>query len=449
MKISVIGTGYVGLVTGACFAHMGNNVLCVDVVKEKIARLIGGELPIYEPGLKELVDSNLKEGRLSFDTDTTTAVRASEFIFVAVGTPKDRDGSADLRQVLDVARRIGEALDGYRIIITKSTVPVGTAKKVKETIAQVVRERGLDLTFDVVSNPEFLKEGKAISDFLNPDRIVIGTNCERARVRMRALYDPFCRTDENRIIFMDVASAELTKYAANAMLASRISLMNEIAAICEATGANVDQVRTGIGSDNRIGRRFLFPGVGYGGSCFPKDVRALIKTAEELGVPPRMLAAIDQVNLQQPMQMVSKIKDYYGQSSLVDKTFAVWGLSFKPETDDVRESPAAVIIDSLLKAGAKIKAYDPIAEESFHQMYALPIEYSQDMYECLEGADALILITEWHQFRRPEFARMRQVLAKPVIFDGRNQYEPNYVEERGFTYISIGRKSVSPDQPAG
>ncbi len=449
MKITIIGSGYVGLVTGTCYAHMGNNVLCVDLDKEKIDRLTRGELPIYEPGLKELVESNLKEGRLSFDTNTTTAVRASEFIFIAVGTPKDRDGSADLRQVLEVARRIGEALDGYRIIITKSTVPVGTTKKVKQVIKEVLKERGLDLTFDVVSNPEFLKEGKAVSDFLNPDRIVIGTDSERAKERMRALYDPFCRTDENRIIFMDVASAELTKYAANAMLASRISLMNEIAAICEVTGANVDHVRVGIGSDNRIGFRFLFPGVGYGGSCFPKDVRALIKTAEELGIPSRVLTAIDQVNRQQPRQMVSKIKDYYGRNGLADKTFAIWGLSFKPETDDVRESPAAVIIESLLKKGANIKAYDPVAEETFQRTYALPIKYSQDMYECLEDADALILITEWHQFRRPDFARMRQVLAQPVIFDGRNQYEPDYVKARGFTCISIGRKSVSPDQPAG
>ena len=449
MKITIIGSGYVGLVTGTCFAHMGNNVICLDVDHKKIDLLRQGQIPIYEPGLKELVVSNLEEGRLSFSTNIAEAVAASEFLFIAVGTPKDRDGGADLKQVLKVARRIGEALDGYRIIITKSTVPIGTTKQVKETIKKVVEERGLDLTFDVVSNPEFLKEGKAVSDFLNPDRIVIGTDCERAKERMRALYDPFCRTDENRIIFMDVASAELTKYAANAMLASRISLMNEIAAICEVTGANVDQVRVGIGSDNRIGFRFLFSGVGYGGSCFPKDVRALIKTAEELGIPPRVLTAIDQVNRQQPKQMVSKIKDYYGQSGLVDKTFAVWGLSFKPETDDVRESPAAVIIESLLKEGAKIEAYDPVAEETFQRTYALPIKYSQDMYECLEDADALILVTEWHQFRRPDFARMRQVLAQPVIFDGRNQYEPDYAKARGFTCISIGRKSVSPDQPAG
>ncbi len=446
MKISVIGTGYVGLVTGACFAHMGNNVLCVDVDREKIDLLKKGRVPIYESGLKELVASNMKEGRLSFITSTDEAVRASEFIFIAVGTPLGEDGSADVQHVLDVARGIGEAMDGHRIIITKSTVPVGTTKKVEATIREVLKERGLELTFDVVSNPEFLKEGKAVSDFLDPDRIVIGIDCPNARERMQALYNPFCRTDEKRILFMDIASAELTKYAANAMLATRISFMNEMAAICEATGANIDHVRAGIGSDKRIGRRYLFAGVGYGGSCFPKDVRALTKTAEALGVSSRVIAAVDEVNRQQPRQMVRKIKEHYGQSGLAGKTFAVWGLAFKPETDDVRESPAVVIIDDLSKEGAQIKAYDPAAEEFFQRMYALPVEYAQDMYECLKGADALILITEWHQFRRPEFIRMKQLMAEPVIFDGRNQFNPDYVRERGFTYISIGRKPVNQDQ---
>ena len=444
MKISVIGTGYVGLVTGTCFAHMGNNVICVDVDEQKIKKLVSGQIPIYEPGLQELVESNLKEGRLVFTTDTAEAVESSEFIFVAVGTPKDRDGAADLKQVLGVARSIGEAIDGYRIIITKSTVPVGTSNMVKEAISESLAQRSLDVDFDVVSNPEFLKEGRAISDFLNPDRIVIGTDSLKARDRMRALYDPFCRTDENRIIFMDVASAELTKYAANAMLAARISFMNEIAAICEATGADVNHVRIGIGSDNRIGRRFLFPGVGYGGSCFPKDVRALISTAKEYGVQPRFLTAIDDVNQRQQSRMVDKIHEFYGKDGLKGKLFSVWGLSFKPETDDVRESPAAVIIEGLIEKGAKIRAYDPVAEESFQQSYNLPIDYSQSMYECLEGADALILITEWHQFRRPDFARMKQTLSHPIIFDGRNQYEPQYVQARGFTYISIGRTTVNP-----
>ncbi|MEE9465000.1 MAG: UDP-glucose/GDP-mannose dehydrogenase family protein [Candidatus Neomarinimicrobiota bacterium] len=445
MKISVMGTGYVGLVTGTCFAHMGNNVICVDVDQKKIERLKRCEIPIYEPGLKELVASNLKEGRLSFSTDFVEAVNASEFIFIAVGTPKDRDGSADLNQVIQVARSIGEAMEGNKIIITKSTVPVGTTNKVKLTIAEAVRERGLDLTFDAVSNPEFLKEGKAISDFLNPDRVIIGADSEHAKERMQALYDPFCRTDENRIIFMDIASAELTKYAANAMLATRISFMNEIAAICEATGANVDHIRAGIGSDNRIGRRFLFPGVGYGGSCFPKDIRALISIAEEMGIKPRMLAAVDEVNRYQRVRLANKVRDFFSESGLKGKTFAVWGLAFKPETDDVRESPAADIIKDLLNDGAEIKAFDPVAEETFHKTYATPIEYSHDMYECLEGADALILITEWHQFRRPDFTRMRQALNRPVIFDGRNQYDPDYVKERGFVYISIGRQPILND----
>jgi UDPglucose 6-dehydrogenase len=423
---------------------MGNNVICVDVDEQKIKKLVRGQIPIYEPGLQELVESNVKEGRLVFTTDTAEAVKGSEFIFVAVGTPKDRDGAADLKQVLGVARSIGDAIDGYRIVITKSTVPVGTSKMVKEAISESLTQRDLDVEFDVVSNPEFLKEGRAISDFLNPDRIVIGTDCLKAQERMRALYDPFCRTDENRIIFMDVASAELTKYAANAMLAARISFMNEIAAICEATGADVDHVRIGIGSDNRIGRRFLFPGVGYGGSCFPKDVRALISTAKEYGVQPRFLTAIDDVNQRQQSRMVDKIREFYGKDALEGKLFSVWGLSFKPETDDVRESPAAVIIKGLIEEGARIRAYDPVAEESFQQSYNLPIDYSQSMYECLEGADALILITEWHQFRRPDYARMKQALSQPIIFDGRNQYEPHYVQARGFTYISIGRTTVNP-----
>lgn len=446
MKISIIGAGYVGLVTGTCFAHMGNNVLCVDVDREKIDLLRKGSMPIYEPGLKELVESNVKEGRLSFITSTDEAVRASEFIFIAVGTPMGEDGSADVQHVLDVARRIGEALDGHRIIITKSTVPVGTTNKVKATIKEVLEERGLDLTFDVVSNPEFLKEGKAVSDFLNPDRIVIGIDCPGARDRMQALYDPFCRTDEKRILFMDITSAELTKYAANAMLATRISFMNEMAAICEATGANIDHVRVGIGSDERIGRRFLFAGVGYGGSCFPKDVRALTRTAEKLKVNSKILSAVDEVNRAQKMLLVEKVKHYYGTDNLKDKTFAVWGLSYKPETDDVRESPAAQIIDGLLKHGAKVRAYDPVAKEAFDRMYSLPIEFSEDMYHCLEGVDALVLVTEWHQFRRPEFIRMKRIMAEPVIFDGRNQFNSDYLRERGFTHISIGRQQVGSSQ---
>ncbi|MFC1542938.1 UDP-glucose dehydrogenase family protein [Candidatus Neomarinimicrobiota bacterium] len=446
MKIAVIGTGYVGLVTGTCFAHMGNTVICVDVDKKKIAALNQGEIPIYEPGLKELVLENTASGRLVFIGDTQEAVRASEFIFITVGTPKDRDGGADLIQVLKVAQLVGRSMDNklHRIIITKSTVPVGTTQQVKGAIVEELRKHNLDYSFDVVSNPEFLKEGKSVSDFLNPDRIVIGTECSRAKERMQALYDPFCRTDEKRILFMDIPSAELTKYAANAMLAARISFMNELAAIAEMTGANINNIRAGIGSDSRIGRRFLFAGVGYGGSCFPKDVRALINTAESLGLEASMLTAINKINLAQPSYLINKIKNYYKDDGLKDKTFAVWGLSFKPETDDVRESPAAKIIAELLAEGARIKAYDPVAVDNFKKEYDFQIEYSRNMYEPLEGSEGVILITEWHEFRRPDFARMKEILAKPVIFDGRNQYEPKYLRERGFTYISYGREQVSP-----
>ena len=444
MKIAVVGTGYVGLVTGACFAHMGNTVICIDVDEEKIENLRHGNLSIYEPGLKDLVDRNSKEGRLFFETNTAEAMRSSEFIFIAVGTPMESAGNAYLGQVLDVAGAIGKSIKDYKIVITKSTVPVGTAKQVAETIKNALAARGSAVTFDVVSNPEFLKEGKAISDFLDPDRIIIGTDSARAKERMLALYEPFCRTDKSRIMFMDDSSAEMTKYAANAFLAARISLMNELAAICDANGANVDHVRMGIGSDSRIGRQFLFPGVGYGGSCFPKDVRALISAAEELGIRPRILSAVHEVNRQQPSQLLSKIKNYYGQNKLAGKTLAVWGLSFKPETDDVRESPAAAIIKNLLEEGVRVKAFDPVAEESFHRMYNLPIKYADDMYACLEGADALVLITEWHQFRRPKFDLIRRSLNEAVIFDGRNQYEPAYLQERGFAYISMGRKQIGP-----
>jgi len=443
MRITVIGTGYVGLVTGACFSHMGNQVTCVDIDQAKVDGLKKGVLPIYEPGLKEIVDSNIHDNRMHFTTETAEAVRASEFIFIAVGTPMDEDGSADLQHVLGVARDIGRALDDqYRIIITKSTVPVGTANQVKNAITEELEKRGVEANFDVVSNPEFLKEGKAVADFLNPDRIVIGVDSPQARDRMYALYDPFCRTDVGRMLFMDIPSAELTKYAANAMLATRISFMNEIAALCEATGADVGHVRIGIGSDERIGRRFLFPGVGYGGSCFPKDVRALIHTAELEGINLSILSAVNEVNKAQKARMVAKMKAFYGDSQLAGKTFALWGLAFKPDTDDVRESPAAVIIQGLLDEGARVRAYDPIAIKTFRQMYDLPIEYTDDMYACLDGTDALVLVTEWHHFRRPDFARMKDLLAQPVIFDGRNQWEPEYIQERGFTYLSVGRQPL-------
>ena len=442
MKISVIGTGYVGLVTGTCLAHMGNHVTCMDVDAEKIAALQAGEMPIYEPGLLDLLRGNLGEKRLSFTTDLQHAVDEGEFIFIAVGTPQNGDGSADITSVHNVARELGRALTEHRIIIIKSTVPVGTTHEVGRIIRSELDALGRDTSFDIASNPEFLKEGKAVSDFMNPDRIVIGVESDRARQRMQAMYDPFVRTGEGTVMFMDIPSAELTKYAANAMLATRISFMNEIAAVCEATGANVDHVRAGIGSDDRIGRRFLFPGVGYGGSCFPKDVLALIHTAAEVNLEMKVLTAVNLVNQAQKAIMVQKITKHYGTTDLSDKTFAMWGLSFKPETDDVRESPAAVIAKGLLDAGAQVRAYDPIAIESFKQTYDLPVSFSKDMYECLEDADALILVTEWHHFRRPDFKLMSELLESPVIFDGRNQYGPDYARDRGFTYISVGRQPV-------
>ncbi|MCH8327987.1 MAG: UDP-glucose/GDP-mannose dehydrogenase family protein, partial [Candidatus Marinimicrobia bacterium] len=444
MKISIIGTGYVGLVTGTCLAHMGNIVTCMDVHEGKIADLKRGKLPIYEPGLLELLNSNIKENRLHFTTDLQQAVESGEFIFIAVGTPGDGDGDgkADISTVLQVAGQLGDLIDDYRIVIVKSTVPVGTSVNVATRIRERLAARNVTATVDVVSNPEFLKEGKAVSDFMNPDRIIIGVESDHARERLEALYAPFIRTGEGSIMFMDIPSAELTKYAANAMLATRISFMNEIAAVCEATGANVDHVRAGIGSDDRIGRRFLFPGVGYGGSCFPKDVKALARTALDFGIEMKIMGAVDAVNVAQKKVLVEKVKAHYKTDDLSGKTFAIWGLSFKPETDDVRESPAAVIIADLLDAGAKVQAYDPVAIDSFRQHFDLDIDYRNDMYDCLTGADAVLLVTEWHHFRRPEFGRIAQLLKEPVIFDGRNQYEPQYADDRGFTYISIGRPPV-------
>ncbi|MEE9464188.1 MAG: UDP-glucose/GDP-mannose dehydrogenase family protein [Candidatus Neomarinimicrobiota bacterium] len=445
MRITIIGTGYVGLVTGTCFAHMGNQVCCVDIDQEKIDNLREGILPIYEPGLQGLLDDNLREQRISFSTNLPEAVKLSEFIFIAVGTPMSEDGSADLKHVLSVAEKIGQAIQDYKIIITKSTVPVGSAERVRSMIQKILDSRGIDVSFDIASNPEFLKEGKAVSDFLNPDRIIIGTDSERAANRLQSMYDPFCRTDQSRIHFMDIPSAEMTKYAANAMLATRISFMNEIAALCEATNADVDHVRIGIGSDDRIGRRFLFPGVGYGGSCFPKDVRSLIRTGQKLGKELRILQAVDAVNRDQKVMLVGKMKAYYDahEQGLEGKRFAVWGLSFKPETDDVRESPAASIIQGLLDEGAEIRAYDPVAETAFQRHYDLPIAYFQDMYECLEGAHGLVLVTEWHHFRRPNFSLMQKTLTRPIIFDGRNQYDATQMQKRGFIYHSIGRPAAT------
>ena len=443
MKIVIIGTGYVGLVTGACFAHMGNQVVCVDKDQAKIGQLNAGKSPIYEPGLEELIATNIKAGRLTFTTDTSGAVSGNEFIFIAVGTPQGEDGKANLQDLLSVARTIGKSLTGHHIVIVKSTVPLGSGEKIRQAIQDAIVPGGSAPSFDMVANPEFLKEGNAVYDFLNPDRIVIGADSPQASERMRALYLPFCRTDESKILIMDTPSAELTKYAANAMLATRISFMNEIANICEAVGANVEHVRVGIGSDQRIGRLFLFPGVGYGGSCFPKDIQALIATAESLGVELNVVRAVDRANEAQKLRMVAKVVAFFGDKGLTGKTFAVWGLSFKPNTDDVRETPAASVIGGLLKAGAKVTAYDPVASESFRQTYDLPIEYSDDMYRCLEGAAAMILVTDWHHFRRPDFEQMKAALIQPVIFDGRNQFDPDYLEERGFTYISMGRPPLT------
>jgi UDPglucose 6-dehydrogenase len=444
MNVCIIGTGYVGLVTGTCFAHMGNQVICVDVDESKVDQLKRGIPPIYEPGLKELIEENLAENRLSFTTDTAKAVSNSEVIFVAVGTPKDEDGSADLRHVLEAARAIGEALEEYKVIVVKSTVPLGSCDKIKEYIQEVLDQRGVNSDFDVVSNPEFLKEGKAVNDFMSPDRVVIGTDSNRAREMMQALYKSFFRASD-RILFMDIRSAELTKYAANAMLATRLSFINEIAAVCEATGADVEHIRLGIGSDERIGRRYLFPGLGYGGSCLPKDVKALINTAKELGVDLSILRAVDEVNQNQKVRLISRIESFYGGKIPAGNIFAVWGLSFKPETDDVRESPAHEIISKLIEKGAGIQVYDPVAADAFRQVFTESINYFDDMYTCLRGADALVLVTEWHHFRHPDFSRIKKELSHPVIFDGRNQYEPEELQREGFVYISVGRQPVGAD----
>jgi len=432
MKITVIGTGYVGLVVGVCFAEVGNDVICVDVDRRKIDMLNQGEIPIYEPGLKEMLERVVKQGRLSFTTETAPSVAQSQVVFIAVGTPPDEDGSADLQHVLAAARDVGRAMTGYTIVVDKSTVPVGTADKVREAIRGVTEK-----DFDVVSNPEFLKEGAAINDFLKPDRVVVGADSERAREIMLELYGPFVRTG-HPIIAMDVRSAELTKYAANAMLATKISFMNEIARICDRVGANVEMVRMGIGSDTRIGQQFLFPGVGYGGSCFPKDVKAIIHTAGEHGYDFRILKAVEEVNAGQKRLMVEKVKAHFGED-LAGRTFALWGLAFKPRTDDMREAPALEIIAGLSAAGAHFQVYDPEAMEEAQRRLGDTVTYSADNYEALRGADALIVATEWSDFREPDFERMKSLLKSPVIFDGRNIYRPEKLRKLGFTYSSIGR----------
>ena len=442
MKVCVIGAGYVGLVAGTCFAESGNRVICVDIDKDKIEGLKNGIIPIYEPGLKELVLRNVEEGRLSFTTDLAAAVKTSLISFIAVGTPPGEDGSADLKYVLDVARNIGRHMEGFKIIVDKSTVPVGTADLVRAAVKEELEARGENIEFDVVSNPEFLKEGAAIDDFMKPDRVVIGVDNVRTAEIMKELYAPFMRRT-NRLIIMDVKSAEMTKYAANAMLATRISFMNQIATLCEKMGADVSSVREGIGSDSRIGYDFLFPGVGYGGSCFPKDVKALVKSAEENDYDFIILKSVEEANERQKLVLSDKILAYFGSSDtekpLAGKNFAIWGLSFKPRTDDMRDAPSVVIINRLLELGAGIKAHDPEAIKEAKKIFGNRISFSAQQYDILSGSDALIIVTEWNEYRTPDFDTIKERLNTPVIFDGRNLFEPKRLANLGFTYHSIGR----------
>jgi UDPglucose 6-dehydrogenase len=440
MKLAIIGAGYVGLVTAACFAEMGNEVICVDADAAKVEALEQGRIPIYEPGLEAYVKRNYQENRLFFTTELGPAIQKSLVCFIAVGTPQDRDGSADLSMVLQVAKDIGRHMNGYKVIVEKSTVPVGTARQVQQVIRDELQARGEDFEFDVVSNPEFLKEGTAIDDFMKPDRVVVGCDEVRVAELMKELYAPFTRTNRP-IIIMDVVSSELTKYAANAFLATKISFINELANICSRTGANIAKVRQGIGSDPRIGSLFLFPGLGYGGSCFPKDMQALIHTARAFDYTPRLLEAAEEVNQDQRRIFVDLIRAYY-KDDLKGRVFAVWGLSFKPQTDDIREAPALTIISRLLEAGAQIRAYDPEAMAATRQYFGdrQEMSYATSTYEALHGADALIICTEWTKFREPDFERMQSLLKAPVIFDGRNLYNPVKLANLGFKYLHIGQK---------
>jgi UDPglucose 6-dehydrogenase len=433
MRLAVLGTGYVGLVAGAGFADFGNDVACVDIDAEKVARLQRGELPIYEPGLEGLVKRNVEEGRLTFTTEIGPSVRGAEVVFLAVGTPSAHDGSADLSQVIAAATAVGRAIEGFTVVVTKSTVPVGTAQKVEEAIAKVTQQ-----PFAVCSNPEFLKEGDAVADFMKPDRIIVGVEDARARDVLRHLYAPFVRTND-RMLFMDARSAELTKYAANAYLATRISFMNDVANLCERVGADVEMVRRGMGMDQRIGPKFLFPGIGYGGSCFPKDVKAVMATARESGGSLEILEAVHRVNERQKARLADKIVQHFG-GDLRGKTIAIWGLSFKPGTDDTREAPSEVVIEKLLAAGAVVNAHDPVANDSTRRTFGDRIRLFDGNYEAAEGAHALALLTEWHQFRRPNFKRLKQLLKEPVLFDGRNIWEPVEVRALGFRYHGIGRR---------
>ena len=436
MNIAIVGTGYVGLVSGACFSEMGIDVTCVDIDREKIEQLQQGKMPIYEPGLDELVRRNMEAGRLHFTTDLVSCLDQVEVVFSAVGTPPDEDGSADLQYVLAVARTFGQHINKYTLLVTKSTVPVGTAQKVKAVIREELDKRGVNVEFEVASNPEFLKEGAAIKDFMSPDRVVVGVESERAKKVMTKLYRPFL-TNNFRVYFMDIPSAEMTKYAANAMLATRISFMNDIANLCDLVGANVDMVRKGIGSDSRIGNKFLYAGCGYGGSCFPKDVKALAHTAREHGYEMGVIEAVEAVNARQKEVVVQKLRQLTGD--LAGKTIALWGLAFKPETDDMREAPALVVIDRLLAAGAQVKVYDPVAMDECRRRLGNVVTYCADMYEAVVDADALVLLTEWKVFRVPSWPLLRKVMKAPVIVDGRNIYDKEEVVSEGFTYKAIGK----------
>ena len=436
MKTLVVGTGYVGLVTGACFSEMGIPVVCVDVDKKKIENLKKGILPIYEPGLDVIVEKNVKAGRLEFSTSLADNLDDAEVIFSAVGTPPDEDGSADLQYVLEVARTIGQNMNSYKLVVTKSTVPVGTASLVRKTIQNELDKRGVNILFDIASNPEFLKEGDAVNDFMRPERVVVGVESERAEEIMAKLYRPFL-LNNFRVIFMDITSAEMTKYAANAMLATRISFMNDVANLCEKVGADIGMVRKGIGSDSRIGTKFLYPGVGYGGSCFPKDVKALLKIGEQNGYPMRVIKAVEEVNDDQKFILFNKLKTYY-KGDLKGKTIAVWGLAFKPETDDMREAPSLVIIDELLKAGCNVKAYDPIAMDEAKRRIGNKIMYVNSIYEAVEDAVALLVVTEWKEFRVPEWETIKKSMKYPVVFDGRNIYDKEEMKKNDIIYFGIG-----------
>lgn len=438
MNIAIVGTGYVGLVTGACFADTGANVTCVDVDEKKIASLRNGDIPIYEPGLDALVDKNVKAGRLKFSTSLPEILNEQQLVFTAVGTPPDEDGSADLKYVLQVAKTIGEHMQKYIVVVTKSTVPVGTAQKVKETIQAELDRRGVEIPFDIASNPEFLKEGSAIKDFMSPDRVVVGVESEKAKKLLTRLYKPFL-TNNFRVIFMDIPSAEMTKYAANSMLATRISFMNDIANLCELVGADVNMVRAGIGSDTRIGRKFLYAGCGYGGSCFPKDVKALIQTADKVGYSMEVIKAVDRVNEYQKSILFRKLQKAYTGEPLRGKTIALWGLSFKPETDDMRESTALVMIDLLLQAGITIRAYDPVAMKECQRRYGDKVIYCKDKYDAVSDADALLLLTEWKEFRLPSWEVIHKVMRRPLVIDGRNILDSEELLELGFEYHCIGK----------